>query len=116
MSAQEFAFKPSDRLLMENVLNEVLNGFRVDNFSSVIGMDESELNNVLSGLHDLPNDAQLRLSLPQTLAFRNALREALRELGTEEFHSRTGFDFESAKTFLDELNTLIQPSKSIRDG
>jgi len=74
MSAQEFAFKPSDRLLVENVLNEVLNGFKVDNFSSVIGMDEAELKNVLSCLHDLPKDAQVRLSLPQTQLSNSNLR------------------------------------------
>jgi hypothetical protein len=37
------------------------------------------------------------------MAFRNALRETLRELGIEEFHTRTGYDFDEGKAILAKL-------------
>jgi len=47
------------------------------------------------------------LSLRQTLAFRNALRESLRKLGIEDFQTRTGYTFEFGQRVLGELDATI---------
>ena len=47
------------------------------------------------------------LGTAEIIAVRNALRETVRELGAEEFHTRTGYDFEVGKTMLAKLNDLL---------
>jgi hypothetical protein len=97
--------------LLHNVLNEVLNGFVLDNFEAVVGMSKSELNQLLEYLHALPDGADVDLNLVQIVTFRNALRETLRELGIEEFSTRTGYDFEIGEEVLGELNRLIEANE-----
>ena len=81
---------PSKSGLLRSVLNEVLNGFALNNFDALIGQGNEELFKLFARLRDLPEDANIDLDLNQTRAFRSALHETLRELGTEEFHTRTG--------------------------
>ena len=94
--------------LFRNVLNEVINGFALDNLDAVIGMNRSELKQLSTHLKGLPNDVEIELNLTQTKALRNALHETLRELGDEEFHTRTGFDFEEGEEALKHLDDLIR--------
>ena len=47
------------------------------------------------------------LGMVETRAVRNALRETIRELGVEEFHTRTGYDFDEGKAILRELDKLL---------
>jgi len=93
--------------LLRSVLNEVLNGFAINNFEVVIGKSKTELNNLLVRLGDLSEDSKLELDFSQALAFSNALRESLRELGFNEFHTRTGFGLEEGQRALLELNALF---------
>ena len=104
---RQFVYHLSDWILLHQVLNEVVNGFALSNFAGVIGMSKSELKQLLTYLHGLPKDADVSLNLEQAMAFRNALRETIRELRIEEFHTRTGFDFEFGKATLEELDRLI---------
>ena len=101
------SYRVADRGLLHNVLNEVLNGFALENFEIVIGMKESEVRQLLAYLGELSDNTELDLDLTQLVAFRNALRETLRELGREEFCSRTGYDFETGEEVMKVLNNLI---------
>jgi hypothetical protein len=79
--------------LTQSVVGEVLSGFRLENFDEPIGTGREECQKYLGHFWGLPEDGA-GLNLPQALAFRNALRETLRQLGTEEFQTRTGYTFE----------------------
>lgn len=111
MSNDPFTYHLGDWGLLHSVLNEVLNGFALDNFDVVIGMKRSELGQLLAYLHELPGDADVDLNLTQAVAFRNALRETLRELGIEEFSTRTGYDFEVGEHVLEKLDQLISANE-----
>lgn len=111
MPPNHYVIESSDRNLLRNVLNEVLNGFAIDNFESTIGISWSELNELFERFKELSDDEQLRLTRPQAWAVHNALRETLRELGIEEFHTRTGFDFVESKIVLERLSQLLEGSE-----
>jgi len=106
MSEFRFNLDSSKWGLLRSVLNEVLNGFALDNFDAVIGLNRGELHTLLSHLCYLSVNEKVNLDLRQTGAFRNALRESLRELGTEEFHTRTGYTFDEGQRVLGELGAL----------
>jgi hypothetical protein len=110
-SSHPFTYHVGDPGLLHSVLNEVLNGFAVDDFNVVIGLNRSELSQLLEYLDELPGDEEIDLNLTQTTAFRNALRETLRELGIEEFSTRTGYDFEVGEDVLEKLNELISANE-----
>ena len=103
----ESAYHLGDIGLLHNVLNETLNGFVPGDLEKVIGMNRSKLNELLEHLPALPDGAEVDLDLSQAVAFRNALRETLRQLGIEEFSTRTGYDFELGEKVLEELNRFI---------
>jgi hypothetical protein len=94
-------------------VNEVLNGFRLDDFDETIGASREEFRPLLGHFWGLPEDG-VTLDLCQALAFRNALRESLRELGTEEFQTRTGYSFEYGRQILAELDSVVR-SESMTD-
>ena len=100
----------SDRELLRNVLNETLNGFAIHDLETTIGMSRSELEKVLEYFDDPSGDAQLQLTLAQARAVLNALRETLHELGNEEFHTRTGFDFAEGESMLGRLGRQLHGS------
>jgi len=62
---------------------------------------------LLRYLDGLPEKAEISLDSMETTAFRNALRETLRELGVEEFHTRTGFDFDEGEAILAKLDKWL---------
>lgn len=95
-----------DPRLLRSVLNEVLNGFLIDDFDTAIGMEKAEVQKLLTELNELPDEAGLDLDRKQAVAFRNALHRTLSELGVEEFQTRTGIDFEEAQDVLTHLNDL----------
>ena len=107
MSVQRFFLDPTKQRLLHNILNEVLNGFAIQDFAATIGSGRAELQSLLDHLHSLPETAGVELDRTQTIAFYNSLRETLRELGEEEFHTRTGFRFEDGRTVLYELGAQI---------
>lgn len=93
--------------LLRSVLNEVLNGFTVEDLDDVIGMKKVELKQLVAELDQRADGAEISLDVRQTTAYRNALRETLLELGVEEFQSRTGTDFEAGRSTLRQLNELL---------
>jgi hypothetical protein len=108
----QFVFCSREWLLLYQCLNEVLHGFLLSNLETVIGIDEPKLAELLVYLGSLPEKAEIPLDRIQTLAFRNALRETLRELGVEEFHTRTGYDFDEGNAILAKLDVFVgKPGK-----
>ena len=107
--AQEHIFKfgSDEWRLFGNALNEVLHGFDVPDFERVIGSDKVTLQKLLTRLHAMNDADEITLGTTETIAVRNALRETVGELGVEEFHSRTGYDFELGKTILAKLNSRL---------
>src|SRR5437660_6183970 len=95
--ADYFAIESRDAQLLRNALNEVLNGFALDDFDAAIGIGRSELQQLFKYLSELSNNAKVELTRAEMRASHNALRETLRELGIEEFQTRTGFKFEEGE-------------------
>jgi hypothetical protein len=102
-----FRFDSSEWRLLGNALNEVINGFNVPEFERTIGTEKGSLEQLLRHLHTLHDADELVLGVAQTRAARNALRETIHELGVEEFHTRTGYDFEQGQAILQKLNRLL---------
>ncbi len=111
MLRNQFFIESGDAQLFRSVLNEVLNGFMVDDFNAAIGLERSELERLLKYLSRLPDDSEVELTLVEMRAFHNALRETLDELGIEEFHTRTGFEFEEGERVFKKLDYLLNESK-----
>jgi hypothetical protein len=103
---KKYRFDPPSGGLLQSVVNEALNGFRLEHFDEAIGTSCEEFQQLLGHFGGLPED-EVSLNLPQTSAFRNALRETLRKLGIEEFQTRTGYTFEFGQRILRELDGII---------
>lgn len=110
MRDNQFTYRSSAPQLLQSVLNEVLNGFTLDDLDVALEMNSSDLEELLTHLTESPDEREIELSLAQTKAFRNALRETLHELGVEEFHTRTGFHFDEGEEVLKRLDAVIQDS------
>jgi hypothetical protein len=106
-SKLQFRLDSEEQGLLRSVLNEVLNGFEVPEFERRIGMNSADLEQLLKHLQTLGNRDAVTLDIQQTRAFRNALSEAIRELGVEEFHTRTGYDFGQGNATLQRLDQLL---------
>ena len=106
-SEQQFSFNSDDLGLLRSVLNEVLNGFDVPEFDRRIGMKRAALEELLARLHNFGSHDAMTLDTNQTRAFRNALFETIRELGVDEFHTRTGYDFSQGKAVLKKLDRFL---------
>ena len=50
--------------------------------------------------------------LKEIFSLFTALRETLRELGIEEFQTRTGFEFEKGEMVLKKLNRLLGEART----
>ena len=63
--------------------------------------------NFSTHLHTLHDADELTLGVIEIRSVRNALRETIRELGVEEFHTRTGYDFEQGEALLQKLTRIL---------
>lgn len=111
MLLNQLVIESSVRDLLRNALNEVLNGFAIQNFEGTIGISRSELELLFEYFNDHSADAQVQLTRTQASAALNALRATLGELGSEEFHTRTGFDFAESEIALQRLTRLLDGSE-----
>ena len=102
-----FRFRSDEWRLFGCALNEVINGFRVLDFEQTIGVDKARLEKLLQHLHTLHDADKLTLGADETRAIRNALRETIRKLGVEEFHPRTGYEFQQGEAMLAKLDSLV---------
>jgi hypothetical protein len=102
---RQFILCSREWVLFHQCLNEILNGFKLENIDATIGAEE-KLMELLAYLNSLPEKAEIPVDATQLLVFRNALRETLRELGVEEFHTRTGYDFDEGEAILLKISRL----------
>lgn len=95
-------------LLAWAVPNEVINGFKVDNFERVIGTSEEQMKVIARNLRATPKKCSTSIDHQQAQVLKNALAVVLQELGEDEFQTRTGCDFEDGQKILRALNSLIE--------
>jgi hypothetical protein len=95
--------KPRDqKMLFYQILNEVLNGFHIDNLNSEIGMNRDQLFALWRRVEGCEALFELRQDELSTL--RRAAILTMRELAPE-FATRTGFSLEEVQAMLDLLAT-----------
>ncbi len=119
LNCTEMQLGPDElNLLVWNVSNEVINGFKVNGFGERIGASEKEFQDVAKRLRLLSEAGNcVVLNLHGLGLLRNALALTLQELGVNEFQTRTGFSFEKGQTTLEEMNRFLLeriPSKQVR--
>jgi hypothetical protein len=102
-----FRFNSNESVLFNNVLNEVINGFRVPEFERTIGMEKTSAKQLLEHIYTLRESDELDLGIRETRAVRNALCESLRNIPPREFQTRTGYYLERAKAILTKLDSLL---------
>jgi hypothetical protein len=112
MSGSQFRFDSEDLGLLQSVLNEVLNGFKVPDFDQRIGMNRGEAEELFKRIRSLHCGDSLTLGLHEARAFRNALSETIKELGPEEFHTRTGYTLSHGNASLNRLDGLFQDRRA----
>jgi hypothetical protein len=104
---RQYIFCSRDWKLLHQCLNEVLHGFGLENPETAVGMSADHLKEFLGYLSGLPDKAEIPLDSPTVTVMANALRETLRQLGEEEFHTRTGYEFVEGKALLAKLETPV---------
>jgi hypothetical protein len=103
-----FRFSPYEVRLLHNSLNEVLHGFALADFERAIGEKKSTVKELFTRFCALADGDELTLSVPETRVVRNALRETIRELGIEEFQTRTDYNLDEGKAILRKLDRLLR--------
>jgi hypothetical protein len=102
-------------LLAGKVSNEVLHGFTVPDFGNAIGASKYDFQLIVVAVCGLSKGSEAFFDLRKAIIFRNALGVVLEELGVEEFHTRTGHDFEEGKAILQQLSSFIDIQPVGRD-
>jgi hypothetical protein len=95
-------------LLAWNTANEVINGFRVENFHEQIGTSLEDFRRVAVRLRSTPSTEAASLTMSEARAFRNALAITLEELGEDEFETRTGHNFDKGNVLLRRLEKFLK--------
>lgn len=112
----ELELEPREaELLIWAIPNEVINGFKVDDFYRKIGASESEFKGRTNRLRQTPGDEHLALETPDVRVFRNVLALTLEELGVDEFQTRTGFEFDMGQRLLVKLDRFFRAEDEL-DG
>ena len=97
-----------DVVFANQILNEVVHGFRVPDFEVTLGASMSSASELLTRVHSAAvqrkSDWQIfTLSKEETHFFRRALLATLDELGEDEFETRTGYSLEEGRKKLEAL-------------
>jgi hypothetical protein len=100
---------PVESAAIRAAVGEVCYGFRLDNFASVIGAEEAHARSLLDRLDklDLEQESQISVSPDDLRIIRNSHRETLRELGVEEYNTRTGVEFAVGQALGHKLDQLV---------
>jgi len=91
-------------LLAWNVANEIVNGFRIEQFTTTIGISVEQFKELANRLRSVQKGQSVRVTVTDAAALRNALVATLRELGEEEFQTRTGYSLAAGDTMLAHLD------------
>jgi hypothetical protein len=93
----------SKKLLTIVVPNELLNGFKINEFERVVGISKDGFRAMRIAFQSEPN---LALKPEQALVLRNALNAVMIELNSE-FQTRTGYELSRAAEVLLQLDAFI---------
>jgi hypothetical protein len=104
---RQYIFCSRDWGLLHQSLNELLLGFGLRAPQTSVGMSADDLMKYLRYLNGLPDKAEIPIDLPTVAVMAKVLKETLRELGEEEFHTRTGYGFVEGEALLAKLQTLV---------
>ncbi len=99
-------------LLVQNVVNEVLNGFRIDDFEACVAVSRDEFRSWALGWRE-QSKGELAIDDRQAIALRRALALTLQELGSE-FQTRTGVDSDEAYKTLAKLDQFVAAAQGGR--
>jgi hypothetical protein len=97
----------ASELLVQQVPNELINGFEVEHFDLAVSVSEPELTALASELRDSREGASIELNFRQARVLRQALAVVLAELGPSEFQTRTGHAFEEGWTVHRQLDDFL---------
>jgi hypothetical protein len=89
-----------------NALNEVCNGFTVENFPAAIGIPRSSAVALLEKINSAAPTGVEAFSLDELLALRNALTTVLAELDSREYSTRMGFSVEESQEMRNSLDSI----------
>jgi hypothetical protein len=89
-----------------NALNEVCNGFVVENFQAAIGLPRETARHLLDRIQQLIPGVGQDFSLDELLALRNSLTAVLAELHPHEFRARMGVSVEETQEMRNALDLL----------
>jgi hypothetical protein len=95
-------------LLAVNVTNELINGIKVQDFDTVVGVSRQKYIALAVALGGLPKGQSAKFHLEEARIFRNALEVVMEELGVEEFDTRTGHPYVEGKTILQLLVGFVE--------
>jgi len=105
---------PTESRALRADLGEACFGFPLNNFEAAIGTTKEKAKALLERLNrlDLVRDSELAVSREELRILRNAHREALRDLGVEEYATRTGVEFTDGQIISRELDELVDGASS----
>ena len=103
MHGRKLRFDENEWLLFVNALNEILNGFAVQNFEEVIGAEREQVGRLIKKVLALKPSDEKVLTQKEAHIISNAIQQTIRELGIEEFQTRTGYDLNEGTRILDRL-------------
>jgi hypothetical protein len=98
-----------ERRAIRAALGEICFGLRIDNFSATLGTTEDSAKALferLDGLSLEDNSVPIDLSHGDVNVIAKAHRETLRQLGPEEYSTRTGVTFAAGKALAQRLGYL----------
>ena len=93
--------------ILSSALAEVTYGFELENFEQQIGARAATVETLLERVNATNTPANHFLADNDVRIARNSLYETIRELGQEEFATRTGYDIDEAKNVLESVDRLI---------
>ncbi len=111
----EFEFLVDEIGTIHQAFNEVINGFRVDNFDQTIGLSKdlakSEMNTLRDYYQNAKNEnlSKIRreINLELIHIYINVLKEVFKEIEEWEFHTRMGAQKKEAQKLLDSLQNAV---------
>ena len=100
-------FSSAELGILSSALAEVTYGFELANFEQTIGARIGAVEKLLHEVRIAESAAGAHFALDEVRIARNSLRETIRELGEEEFATRTGCAIDEAKKVLENLDRLL---------
>jgi hypothetical protein len=117
INREQLQLEPDEsELLIWNITNEVINGFKVVDFEKTIGASEESFKMKANHLRAVSKSMPVVIDRQQAQIFCSALSVVLNELGIEEFQTRTGYDFEDGHLLLQELNHFLREELTMENS